>query len=500
MINETKINPWAALAALCIGFFMVTVDVTIVAVANPVVMHDLHTGISSVMWVTSAYGLTYSVPLLATGRLGDRFSPKNIYLAGLAVFTVASLWCGLSTSIGMLIAARTVQGFGAALLMPQTMAIITRIFPPDKRGAALGAWGAAAGLAALTGPIAGGILVDWLGWKWIFLINLPIGGIALLLAALFVPRLETQEHRFDFPGVALSAIGMFLLVFGIQEGDAYHWSSVVWSIVVAGLVVLAVFLYHQSRNTGEPLVPLDLFRTRNFGLSNIAVSAISAALTALILCAFFYLELGRGLSPTKSALIFSPLALVTGFLAPTVGRLVDRLHPRYIPSFGFALITFGLIWLIAIMPGQHALWELTLPIALMGVGSSCIWTSVAAIATHDLPVQRAGAGSGIYNTTRLVASVLGSAAISALITARMAADALPAHLREDAAAGGLPAAVQDSLRTALAQSMLLPLGLLLIGLLASVLLVEHKRNDAAGIADNAADDAARSLEDLTANL
>jgi MFS family permease len=214
------------------------------------------------------------------------------------------------------------------------------------------------------------------------------------------------------------------------------------------------------------------------------------------MCALFYLELGRGLSPTESALIFSPLGLLAGFFAPTVGRLVDRLHPRYVPAFGFAVITFGLIWLIAIMPGRHPLWELTLPIAVMGVGSSCIWTSIAAIATHDLPVHRAGAGSGIYNTTRQVASVLGSGAISALITARMAAERLPAHLREDAAAGRLPAAVQESVRTALAQSMLLPLVLMLIGLLASALLVEHKRKDVAALGDSSA----RSVEDLAAHL
>ncbi|WP_040738505.1 MFS transporter, partial [Nocardia tenerifensis] len=197
----TQRNPWLALTALVVGFFMILLDMTIVAVANPAIMTDLHADISKVIWVTSAYLLAYAVPLLVTGRLGDRFGPKNIYLIGLAVFTAASLWCGLSGTIGMLIAARAAQGIGAALMTPQTMAVITRTFPPDKRGAAMGLWGAVAGLATLVGPILGGVLVDGLSWKWIFFVNVPIGLVAFALAAWLVPALPTNRHKFDIPGV-----------------------------------------------------------------------------------------------------------------------------------------------------------------------------------------------------------------------------------------------------------------------------------------------------------
>jgi MFS family permease len=249
VINETRINAWAALAALCMGFFIVTVDVTIVAVANPVIMNNLHTDISSVMWVTSAYGLTYSVPLLATGRLGDRFSPKNIYLVGLAVFTLTSLWCGFATSVGMLIAALTSQGFGAAMLMPQTMAIITRIFPPAKRGTALGVWGAIAGVAALLGPIVGGILVDWLGWKSIFLVNLPVGGVGLLLAALFVPRLETHDHRFDFPASCSAQLGCSC------SYSAYSRATHTTGRPLSGRLLSRVSWCSQFSSTTSPATP-----------------------------------------------------------------------------------------------------------------------------------------------------------------------------------------------------------------------------------------------------
>ena len=179
---EIVAKPWHALWALVLGFFMILVDSTIVSVANPKIMEGLNTDINSVIWVTSAYLLAYAVPLLVTGRLGDKYGPKKLYLVGLSVFTLASLWCGLSGDIGMLILARVVQGVGAAMMTPQTMAVITRIFPPDKRGPAMGLWGATAGVAMLVGPILGGVLVDGLGWEWIFFVNVPVGVVAFVMA------------------------------------------------------------------------------------------------------------------------------------------------------------------------------------------------------------------------------------------------------------------------------------------------------------------------------
>ncbi len=201
-------RPWPALWALVVGFFMILVDTTIVSVANPRIMQALHADINAAIWVTSAYLLAYAVPLLVTGRLGDRFGPKRIYLIGLVVFTLASAWCGFSGSIEMLIAARAVQGLGAALLTPQTMAVITRTFPPQARGKAMSLWGATAAVATLVGPILGGFLVDGLGWEWIFFVNVPVGVVGFVLAWRLVPALETHSHRFDLPGVVLWAIGM----------------------------------------------------------------------------------------------------------------------------------------------------------------------------------------------------------------------------------------------------------------------------------------------------
>ncbi|QNG18107.1 DHA2 family efflux MFS transporter permease subunit [Rhodococcus triatomae] len=461
-------NPWPALWALVLGFFMILVDSTIVAVANPAIMTDLQADVNMVVWVTSAYLLTYAVPLLVTGRLGDRFGPKNIYLIGLVLFTGASFWCGVSGDISMLIVARAFQGLGAALMTPQTMSVITRTFPPDRRGTAMGLWGAVAGVATLVGPLAGGVLVDSLGWEWIFFVNVPVGILAFVLAWKLVPSLPTHTHRFDIPGVVLSAAGMFLLVFGIQEGSTYDWGRGVWICIGAGLLVLAAFVVNQARNTDEPLLPLGLFKDRNFSLANIAISSMGFAVTSMVLPLMFYAQAVRGLSPTGAALLMVPMAVITGVCAPFVGKLVDRTHPRYIAGSGFLLFAVSLGWLALVMTPDSATWELLIPIGLIGLANSCIWSPLAATATHNLPPQQAGAGSGVYNTTRQVGAVLGSAAIGALITARLAAQGLGGGASEHEGVQDLPDVVREPFSTAMSQSVWLPAAVLLVGFLASV--------------------------------
>src|SRR5690606_27505126 len=248
-------SAWPALWALVIGFFMILVDTTIVSVANPAIKAALDpdtNNLDNVVWVTSAYLLAYAVPLLITGRLGDRFGPKNIYLIGLVVFTASSLWCGLSTTLEGLIAARAAQGLGAAFMTPQTMAVITRTFPPERRGAAMGLWGATAGVATLVGPLLGGVLVDALGWEWIFIINVPVGIIGFAMAWMLVPKRETHPHRCDVGGVVLSAAALFLVVCGLQEGEKHDWGVIagpisVWGLIAAGLVLLVVFVVQQGK-------------------------------------------------------------------------------------------------------------------------------------------------------------------------------------------------------------------------------------------------------------
>ncbi len=457
------LKPWPALWALVIGFFMILVDTTIVSVANPSIMEGLNTGINEVIWVTSAYLLAYAVPLLITGRLGDRFGPKNIYLIGLVVFTLSSAWCGLSGDISTLIVARVFQGLGAAMMTPQTMAVITRIFPPDRRGQAMGLWGATAGVATLIGPILGGVLVDTLGWEWIFFINLPVGVVAFVLGWRLIPNLATHRHRFDLFGVVLSAVGMFLVVFGIQEGASYDWGVIVgpisvWSLIIAGIITLIGFVIWQRYNRGEPLVPLKLFRDRNFSLSNGAMSMVGFAITSMALPLMFYFQLVLGLPPTQSALMLAPSAVLSGVLAPFVGRLVDLINPRYVAVPGLFLLAGGLYWYFAVMTADAPIWLLLLPSVVLGLANASVWSPISSTATHNLPPHLAGAGSGVYNTTRQVGAVLGSAAIAALIQSRLAAE-IPGRVPE----GVLPASMHAGYAAAMGQSLLLPAAAAVLG-------------------------------------
>ncbi len=468
-------HPWPALAALCLGFFMILVDMTIVSVATPALIQDLQADVNAVVWVTSAYLLAYAGPVLITGRMGDRFGQKRIYLIGLTLFTLSSLWCGLTGTVEGLIIARVFQGLGAAMMTPQTMAIITRIFPADERGKAMSLWGATAGVATLVGPLLGGILVDGLGWEWIFFVNVPVGVIGLVAAWRLVPRLETHPHRFDWLGVALSGVGMIALVFGIQEGHQYDWSTITgWLsvplLIGVGIVLLVAFVIWQAVNTREPLVPLSLFRDRNFSLANIAISSMGLAVTAMGFPIMLYAQLVRGLSPTRAALLLVPMAVMSILLAPWVGKLTDRVHPRMLSTFGFLAVMASFLWLAAEMTPDSATWQILLPMALLGTGSAFVWAPTSATATRNLPPYRAGAGAGVYNATRQVGAVLGSAAIAVLIDSRLAANGLEFSPSEASGStgGGLPSAVLEPFSTAMAQSMLLPAGILIFGVLASL--------------------------------
>lgn len=467
-------NPWHALWALLIGFFMILVDATIVPVANPAIMAHLGAGYDAVIWVTSAYLLAYAVPLLVAGRLGDRYGPKNMYLAGLAVFTAASLWCGLADSIGTLIAARVVQGVGAALLTPQTMTVITRTFPPHRRGVAMSVWGATAGVATLVGPLAGGVLVDTLGWQWIFIVNVPIGVLGMAMAVWLVPALPTQRNqRFDVPGVVLSGVGLFLIVFGLQEGQSHDWAPWIWATMGVGIAVMAAFVYWQSINTGEPLIPLMIFRDRNFSMSNVGVATIGFIVTGMILPLMFYAQAVCGLTPTRAALLTAPMAVATGVLAPFVGKLVDRSHPRSVIGFGFAIAAIGLTWLSIEMTPDTPIWRLVLPLTVMGAAMAFIFSPLAATATRSLPPHLAGAGSGVYNTTRQVGSVLGSAGMAALMASELSAK-IPGATDASQAEGQvsqLPEFLQPPFASAMSQAMLLPAFAALFGVVAALFLL-----------------------------
>ncbi|WP_051681988.1 MDR family MFS transporter [Cellulomonas sp. HZM] len=508
-------SPWSVLPPLCLGFFMIMLDTTIVNVAVPTLMKELHADVTSVGWVNSAYLLTFAVLLLVTGRLGDKFGPRPVFIIGLVIFTLASLACGLSPTVGWLIAARAVQGVGGALMTPQTMSMITRVFPAQKRGAAMGIWGAVAGVATITGPVLGGLLVP-IGWEWIFFVNIPVGIVALVFAVISLPKLPTANRRLDGIGVLLSVVGMFLLVFGLQEGSTYDWSTIagpitVWGVVAAGVVVLVAFVLWQRHLGADALMPLTLFHSRNFSMANVAGFAVTFAMTGIFFPFTIFLQVGLGLSPLRSALVGVGGSLLSGIVAPFAGRMSDKIPGKWIVAAGFAILTGVVFALHELIEPDAAVWKLVVVMCFFGIGTGCLFSPLANLATSGLDHRNAGAGAGAFNTNRQIGGVVGSAAIIALFTSRLgieipkaaqsAAQSLPeamrepfvqafAHVDQDALAGGsssafpipdgVPAdaakqftsaamdAVHAGLANAVSQTMLLTVLVLAIGLVSAL--------------------------------
>lgn len=511
-------SPWSILPALCLGFFMIMLDTTIVNIAVPTLVSTFHTSITAVGWVNSAYLLTFAVLLLVTGRLGDRYGPRPVFIAGLVVFTLSSMACGLSPSIGWLIAARAVQGVGGAMMTPQTMAMITRVFPPRTRGAALGVWGSVAGVATIAGPLIGGLLVESAGWEWIFYVNVPVGVVALWFAVRWLPSLETHQRTFDVLGMVLSIAGMFLLIFGIQEGSTYDWGTIrgpitVWGVIGTGLVVLVAFGWLQLRRGDEALLPMHLFSNRTFLLANTAGGALGFAMVGIFFPLTIFLQSILGLSPIHAALVSLPGSLISGLLAPVAGRLSDKVPPKWIVAFGFLMFTGSVFWLSSWINAEASPWRLLAPMAMFGLGTGTVFSPLGNLAASALDHRTAGAGSGVFNTNRQVGSVIGSAAMVALLTSRLshtildaartASLQLPEQYRQQFLDGfahvsaanfsgiggssaefplppGIPAgvatqvrqlaigAVHDGFATAVGQSMLLAAVVFFLGLLATL--------------------------------
>ncbi|MBW4718039.1 DHA2 family efflux MFS transporter permease subunit [Saccharothrix obliqua] len=424
-MNARPTNPWAALSALCLGFFMILLDTTIVSIAVPDMLRELHAGLNAVVWVISVYLLTYAVPMLFTSRLGDRFGPKRVFLAGLVVFTASSLWCGLSGDVEMLIAARAVQGLGAALMTPQTLAFITHLFPPAERGAAMGVWGGVAGLATITGPLLGGFLVDTFGWSWIFYVNVPIGLVAIVLAVVLVPDWQPRHsHSFDVLGIVLSAAGLFCVVFGVQNGQHYDWGVVsgpitIPEIIGAGVLLLIAFVLWQRRNKREPLVPLAVFANRNFSAGTLTAATVGFTMTGMFLPLIIYIQTVLGLSPTMAGALTAPMSLLSGVVAPFVGRASDRVDGRYLVMAGLGLLAAG-IGIIALQARPDSdPWTFIPALLVCGLGIGCIFSPMSNLTMSTVEPRLMGTASGIFNTSRQVGGVLGSAAIGVLLQARI---------------------------------------------------------------------------------
>jgi EmrB/QacA subfamily drug resistance transporter len=438
--TELKHSPWLVLVVLCLGFFMILLDTTIVNVAIPAMSDDLNASLADVLWILNAYILVYAVLLITAGRLGDLYGPKRLFIVGLVVFTAASAACGFAQSPDQLIVFRVLQGVGGALLTPQTLSALTVIFPADKRGAAFGIWGGVAGIATLAGPVLGGWLVDDFGWRWIFFVNLPVGIVALVGAVVVMPDLElNRRHRLDWVGTVLVTAALFLITFGLIEGQSHDWGAVwgpvtVVELILAGVVLLGVFFLHQwATRDREPLVPYQIFRDRNFSVMNYVAAAIAFGMLGLFLPLTIFLQSVLGLTALEAGLAFAPMSLISMVIAPFAGRLADRTGGKLILFVGLSLFSLGMGILIASSHVDSSRWHLLPGLVVAGVGLGLTFAPLQTVAMRDVEPRMAGAASGIINTTRQLGGVIGSAAVGALLQAQLT-DKLAAAARAETAA------------------------------------------------------------------
>ncbi|MFF4851151.1 DHA2 family efflux MFS transporter permease subunit [Streptomyces sp. NPDC001194] len=427
-------NPWAVLVTVSLGFFMTLLDLTIVNIALPEMIGALGASLDQTLWVVSGYALVLAVLLITAGRLGDLWGPRRLFACGVAVFTLASVACGLAPSAGLLIAARGLQGLGAALLAPQTMALIISVFPARRRGTAMGVWGMVAGLATLSGPTLGGILVSTAGWRWIFLVNVPIGVAALVLTYLVVPDVRNGRGRtFDLVGVLIATAALFCLAFGLQEGGRYGWGAGIRGLLAAGTALAAGFLVHQrGRQDREPLVPFALFRDRNFTVLTALVALVSMAMIGLALPFNLYLQSVLHMSALEAGLVLAPSSLVSMAVAPFAGRLSDRMGGKYLLMAGLSLYAAGMV-AIVLAAGPATPWYLFAPAtAVTGLGVGCVVAPMSTEAMRNVEPRLAGAASGVNNTVRQIGSVIGAASVGALLQGRLAVELAAGRAYADA--------------------------------------------------------------------
>jgi EmrB/QacA subfamily drug resistance transporter len=446
-VKKYSANPWAVLLVVSLGFFMTLLDLTIVNIAIPDMIAKLHASLDDILWVLNAYALVLAVLVITAGRLGDLIGPRPMFTAGIAVFTAASAACGAAPSPGWLIGFRAVQGLGAAMLMPQTLTIITNTFPPERRGAAFGVWGAVAGVATIAGPTLGGLLVTAFDWRWIFYVNLPIGIIVLILTPIIIPKVVPgRRHRLDIPGVLLASAALLAICYGLVEGQKYNWGTITGFISIPlilglGVLLLVAFLLVQRMTQGqEPLVPFALFRDRNYAVTNWVSGVLAIGMMGIFLPLTIYLQSVLGFSALKAGLALAPASLVSLFVAPVAGRLTDKIGGKYILMSGLALFAVGIGW-IGLIAQPDSNWPVFVaPLLVTGLGMGCIFAPLVTTAMRNVQPQLAGAASGVLNTVRQVGLVIGTAAVGALLQNRLVS---AMTTQANARTGALPPGVRS---------------------------------------------------------
>ena len=411
---------WWTLAAVAFGLFMIMLDNTIVNVALPSISTDLGIGISQLEWVVNAYALTFGVLMLSGGKLADLFGRRRIFMIGLVIFTASSLACGLAGSAGHLIAARTVQGVGAAMMNPATLSIIAATFPPRQRGTAIGIWAGVSAIALAIGPLIGGLITEHLNWSWIFFVNVPIGVIAVASARIFISesRDTSREQRLDLPGLVTSATGLFALTFGLIETNTNGWSSpVVLSMFAVAVVSLAAFVLLEAHQR-NPMLDLSLFRNRTFAGANTVMLLVGLAMFGVFFFNSLFTQTILGYSAVRTGATFLPMTAMIVVVAPFAGRLADRHGGRWLTSLGLTLVSLSLV-LFGRLDATASFWSILPGLIVAGLGMAMTMSPTTAAAMGSVPVDKAGVGSAVINSMRQVGGSIGIAVMGALFATKL---------------------------------------------------------------------------------
>ena len=477
-MNAGRVNPWLVLVLVCLAQFMVILDATIVNVALPSIQKDLDMSESGLQWVVNAYALLFGGFLLLGGRAGDLIGRKRVFLAGLVLFTAASLLCGFANGETWLIVARGAQGLGAALVSPAALSIVTTTFREGpERAKALGVWAAIAVGGGAVGLLLGGILVETLSWPWIFFVNVPVGIATFLLSLRFVPesRDEHAHKSFDVAGAVAVTGGLIALVYGIVRSAESGWGSgEVLGILAVAVVLLAAFVFIEQRSV-EPLVRLSIFSVKTVRGANVAMFVVAAGLFAMFFFNTLYVQRVLGYSPLEAGLAFLPFTLGIIIGAGLAQPLLPRLGPREVPVIGSLIAAAGLLLFLRLSPDSTYLADLLPGIMLTSIGMGLVFVPVTLIATSGVPVDDAGLASGLFNTAQQIGGALGLAVLTTLATNRTE-DELSSLGREPTQADTAEALVSGFHVTWLASAILVAAGGLLLLLLV-------RRRDVAVVAE-----------------
>ena len=407
--------PWT-LAIVSLGLFMTTLDNLVVTMALPAIRHSLGASMQSLEWTVNAYTLTFAVLLLTGAALGDRFGRARVFAVGLTVFTGASAVAALSASTGELIAARAVQGFGAAIVLPLTLTLLNEAVSPERRGMALGVWGGVSGLGVAIGPLVGGAVVSGISWHWIFWLNVPIGLVLIPLALTRLSESRGPNPHLDLRGLGLAGLGLLGITYGVIRGQTLGWTSAtILGSLGAGVALAAAFLVWEAR-ARAPMLPLHLFRSRAFSATNaVSFTMFLGTFGSIFLLAQFF-QVAQGHTPLQAGLLTLPWTGMPMIVAPLAGIFSDRIGSRPLMFGGLALQSIALGWLVVVLAPMTPYTSFIGPFVLAGAGMALVFAPSANAVLSSVRTAQVGQASGATNAVRELGGVLGIAVLATVFT------------------------------------------------------------------------------------